>query len=57
MKLAIFVTSINKVDGCVIVTAANGSPEGPPFAKWYLPIGEFQTCTIGSEYSMEITKR
>lgn len=56
IKFSVFVESIIKTpSGNAVVTASNGSPEGPPFVRFELPNNEIENVTLGKRYRLTIT--
>lgn len=55
MQWSVFVNSIeDKGPGGIVVEAFNGSPEGPPFVRFNLPILETQRCNLGKRYILTV---
>ena len=56
MKISVYVTSLQRsVQQGVIVTASNGSPEGPPYVKWTVSFSEAEHISIGQGMTLEVT--
>lgn len=55
LSQSVFVRSISKrSNDTTVVEASNGSPEGPPFVRFYLPPNETEKCHIGKRYKIII---
>lgn len=55
MNIRVFVRSIvEQPTGGVIVTATNGSLEGPPSIQWSLVGDERASCVIGKAYNVTV---
>lgn len=52
MQWSVFVTSVKKSDTGpeAVVEASNGSPDGPPFARFEIPPHMVEDCRIGKRY-------
>jgi len=51
----LFIRSIEEEHGGILVTATNGSIEGPPRLEWMVPRADAQRMVIGQGVRCEIT--
>lgn len=55
-NVGVFVSSISKKNGIVVVEAANVSEEGPPFVRFETGTSAPSDCHIGKRYFMTISE-
>lgn len=56
MRVSVFVKSLKSDNGKVVVEAANGSSDGPPFVRWTITEIEARDIVIGHMFTLEMTK-